>query len=136
MISVAEANGISTVAQSKSLTAMAMVYRLKVDRKFGFLYVAMQTRPFPTMLVMLNAIQTLASVMTTAIKKSTQALANRMIFQTAGKPSTSRRLFHLSSNPSSLSPAEMALFDAFHALSLRQRSNLRNAPLNSPFVKV
>ena len=68
MISVAEANGISTVAQNKSLTAMAMVYRLKVDRKFGFLYVAMQTRPFPTMLVMLNAIQTLASVMTTAIK--------------------------------------------------------------------
>ena len=68
MISVAEANGISTVAQSKSLTARAMVYRLKVDRKFGFLYVAMQTRPFPTMLVMLNAIQTLASVMTTAIK--------------------------------------------------------------------
>ena len=65
MISVVEANGISTVAHSKSLTAMAMMYRLKVDRKFGFLYVAIQTRLFPMMLVILNAIQTLASVMTT-----------------------------------------------------------------------
>ena len=30
----------------------------------------------------------------------------------------------------------MALFDAFHALSLRQRRSLRNSLLNSPFVKV
>ena len=59
-----------------------------------------------------------------------------MIFQTAGKLTTLRRLFRLSSNPSPLSPAEMALFDAFHALSLRQRRSLRNSLLNSPFVKV
>ena len=59
-----------------------------------------------------------------------------MLFQAAGKPATPQRLFRLSSNPSPLSPAEMALFDAFHALSLRQRRSLRNSLLNSLFVKV
>ena len=65
MISVAEANGISTIPHSRSLTAKAMIYRLVVDRRFEFLCVATQTRLFPMMLVMLNAIQTPASVMTT-----------------------------------------------------------------------
>ena len=60
MISVVEANGISTIPHSRSLTAKAMIYRLVVDRRFEFLYVATQTRLFPMMLVMLNAIQTLA----------------------------------------------------------------------------
>ena len=56
MISVVEANGISTIPHSRSLTAKAMIYRLVVDRRFEFLYVATQTRLFPMMLVMLNAI--------------------------------------------------------------------------------
>ena len=60
MISVVEANGISTIPHSRSLTAKAMIYRLVVDRRFEFLYVATQTRLFPMILVMLNAIQTLA----------------------------------------------------------------------------
>ena len=66
MISVVEATGISTIPYSRSLTAKAMIYRLVVDRRFEFLYVATQTRLFPMMLVMLNAIQTLASVMKTS----------------------------------------------------------------------
>ena len=60
MISVVEANGISTIPHSRSLTAKAMIYRLVVDRRFEFLYVATQTRLFLMILVMLNAIQTLA----------------------------------------------------------------------------
>ena len=66
MISVAEANVMSTVLHSRSLTAKAMIYRLVVDRRFVFLYAAIQTRLFPMMLTMHNAIQTLASVMTTS----------------------------------------------------------------------
>ena len=65
MISVAEANVMSAVPHSRSLTAKAMIYRLVVDRRFEFLYAAIQTRLFPMMLTMHNAIQTLASVMTT-----------------------------------------------------------------------
>ena len=65
MISVAEVNGICTIPHSRSLTAKAMIYRLVVDRRFEFLYAAIQTRLFPIMLTMHNEIQTLASVMTT-----------------------------------------------------------------------
>ena len=65
MISVAEANVISTVPHIRSLTAKPRIYRLVVDRRFEFLYAAIQTRLFPMMHTMHNAIQTLASVMTT-----------------------------------------------------------------------
>ena len=65
MISVAEVNDICTIPHSRSLTAKAMIYRLVVDRRFEFLYAAIQTRLFPMMHTMHNAIQTLASVMTT-----------------------------------------------------------------------
>ena len=64
MISVAEVNGICTIPHSRSLTAKAMIYRLVVDRRFEFLCAAIQTRLFPIMLMMHNAMQTLASVMT------------------------------------------------------------------------
>ena len=64
MISVAEANVISTVPHSRSLTAKAMIYRLAVDRRFVFLYAAIQTRLFPMMLVMFNETHAIASVMT------------------------------------------------------------------------
>ena len=63
MISVAEANVISTVPDSRSLTAKAMIYRLAVDRRFVFLYAAIQTRLFPMMLVMFNETHAIASVM-------------------------------------------------------------------------
>ena len=63
--STAEVNDISTVPLNRSLTAKAMTYRLVVDRRFGFLYTAKQTRLFPIILVMLIAKQTLASVITT-----------------------------------------------------------------------
>ena len=43
-----------------------MIYRFMVDRRFGFLYTAKQTRLFPMILMMFNARQTLASVITTA----------------------------------------------------------------------
>ena len=62
MISVVNVEGISIVAHNRSLTANAMMYRLVVDRRFGFLYAAIQTRLFP---VMLNTIHTLSSVMMT-----------------------------------------------------------------------
>ena len=61
MISVAEANVISTVPDSRSLTAKAMIYRLAVDRRFVFLYAAIQTRLFPMMLVMFNETHAIAS---------------------------------------------------------------------------
>ena len=64
MISVAEVNSICTIPHSRSLTAKAMIYRLVVDRRFEFLYAAIQTRLFPIMLMMHNAMQILASVMT------------------------------------------------------------------------
>ena len=59
---VVDAKGISIVAQSRSLTAKAMIYRFVVDRMFGFLYAAIQTRLFPMMLVMFSATQILASI--------------------------------------------------------------------------
>ena len=62
MISVVDAKGISIVAQSRSLTAKAMIYRFVVDRMFGFLYAAIQTRLFPMMPVMFSATQILASI--------------------------------------------------------------------------
>ena len=67
MISVVNVKGISIVAhnRSRSLTANAMMYRLVVDRRFGFLYAAIQTRLFPVMLMIHNTIHTLASVMIT-----------------------------------------------------------------------
>ena len=64
MISVAEANVISTVPHSRSLIAKAMIYRFVVDRRFVFLYAAIQTRLFPMMLVMFNETHAIASVMT------------------------------------------------------------------------
>ena len=64
MISVAEANVISIVPDSRSLTAKAMIYRLAVDRRFVFLYAAIQIRLFPMMLVMFNETHAIASVMT------------------------------------------------------------------------
>ena len=65
MISVVNVEGISIVAHNRSLTANAMMYRLVVDRRFGFLYAAIQTRLFPVMLMIHNTIHTLASVMIT-----------------------------------------------------------------------
>ena len=50
MISVAEADVMSTVPHSRSLTAKAMIYRFVVDRRFVFLYAAIQIRLFPMML--------------------------------------------------------------------------------------
>ena len=64
MISVAEANVFFTVPHSRSLTAKAMIYRFVVDRRFVFLYAAIQTRLFPMMLVMFNETHAIASVMT------------------------------------------------------------------------
>ena len=64
MISVAEAKVISTVPHSRSWTAKAMIYRLVVDRRFVFLYAAIQIRLFPMMLVMFNETHAIASVMT------------------------------------------------------------------------
>ena len=61
MISVAEANVISTVPHSRSLTAKAMIYRFVIDRRFVFLYAAIQTRLFPMMLVMFNETHAIAS---------------------------------------------------------------------------
>ena len=65
MISVVNVKGISIVAHNRSLTANAIMYRLVVDRRFGFLYAALQTRLFPVMLMIHNTIHTLASVMIT-----------------------------------------------------------------------
>ena len=65
MISVVNVEGISIVAHNRSLTANAMMYRLVVDRRFGFLYAAIQTRLFPVILMIHNTIHTLASVMIT-----------------------------------------------------------------------
>ena len=64
-----------------------------VDRRFEFLYVATQTRLFPMMLVMLNAIQTLASVMTTSFgfvtlgltSFLTKSLINNLKFKNVNK---------------------------------------------------
>ena len=64
MISVAEADVISTIPHSRSLTAKAMIYRFVVDRRFVFLYAAIQIRLFPMMLVMFNETHAIASVMT------------------------------------------------------------------------
>ena len=64
MISVAEGDVISTVPHSRSLTAKAMIYRFVVDRRFVFLYAAIQIRLFPMMLVMFNETHAIASVMT------------------------------------------------------------------------
>ena len=66
MIRVTEAKLISTVPHSRSLTAKAMIYRLVVFCRFGFLYAATQIRLFPKMLVMFKAMHTLASVITAA----------------------------------------------------------------------
>ena len=65
MISVVNVKGISIVAHNRSLTANAIMYRLVVDRRFGFLYAAIQTRLFPVMLMIHNTIHTLASFMIT-----------------------------------------------------------------------
>ena len=62
MISVAEAKVISTVPHSRSWKAM--IYRLVIDRRFVFLYAAIQIRLFPMMLVMFNETHAIASVMT------------------------------------------------------------------------
>ena len=64
MISVAEVDVISTVPNSRSLTAKAMIYRFMVDRRFVLLYAAIQIRLFPMMLVMFNETHAIASVMT------------------------------------------------------------------------
>ena len=65
MICVVTVKVISIVAHNRSLTANAMMYRLVVDRRFGFLYAAIQTRLFPVMLMTYSTIHTLASVMIT-----------------------------------------------------------------------
>ena len=64
MISVAELDVISTVPNSRSLTAKAVIYRFVVDRRFVLLYAAIQIRLFPMMLVMFNETHAIASVMT------------------------------------------------------------------------
>ena len=70
MINTPDAKGISTVAHKRSLAAKAMIYRLMVDRSFGFLHAAKQTRTFPQTLMMFIARQALASMMTTGKLRS------------------------------------------------------------------
>ena len=61
---ISPADVISTIPHSRSLTAKAMIYRFVVDRRFVFLYAAIQIRLFPMMLVMFNETHAIASVMT------------------------------------------------------------------------
>ena len=66
MINTTEVNGISIVAHSESLAAKAMMYRLIIERSFGFLYTAKLIRRFPVILITFIERQTLASMITTA----------------------------------------------------------------------
>ena len=54
-IDSSETNRIATIAQSRSLAAKVMMYRLMVDRSLGFLYTTKQTTTFPRTLGMFTA---------------------------------------------------------------------------------
>ena len=66
VITTGETKGIFTVAHNTSLAAKAMMYRLVGDRSLVFLYIAKQTRTFPTILMTFIVRQILDSTTTAA----------------------------------------------------------------------